>query len=132
MRRANQSKQPQYLKVVCGLFTNGKQILFFKKKENGVYEFPGGKVEKNESFKAALVRELEEELGYMGLEKITYFTSVRGLVRDHKILLRAYKVHGLPKEITLYEHSKVQKMNLTLSALKRFLKQINWEIWITR
>ncbi len=123
MRKAKKDKQPRYLKVVCGVFTNGKSVLLFKKKENGVFEFPGGKVEKNELFKNALARELEEELEYVSREKITYFASVRGLAGNRKILLRAYKIPVMPKSIVLNEHSKVEKIALTASALNKFLKK---------
>lgn len=122
MHKAKKLRKTRYLKVVCGLFTNGNSILLFKKKENGVWEFPGGKVEKNEPYKAALRRELEEELKYVGREKMTYFGSVRGLAGDRKIILRAYKIQEMPKAIILSEHSKVTKMDLTGSALKRFLR----------
>ena len=35
----------------------------FNKKYNGFWEYPGGKVEKNESIYDALIREVKEELG---------------------------------------------------------------------
>ena len=132
MRKAKNAKQPKALKVVCGVFTNGESILLFKKKENDVYEFPGGKVEKDEPYKNALVRELKEELEYVGREEITYFTSVRGLAGERKILLRAYKIHAMPKGMVLHEHLRVEKMDLTVSALKKFLKKICLGIWTIR
>ena len=52
--------------VVCGVIYNSKnQILITErgdKKFYGKWEFPGGKVESNETFTEALSREIKEEL----------------------------------------------------------------------
>ena len=55
------------LKVVAGFLRKGKKFLLvkrpFNKKRGGLWEFPGGKVEKEESLEKAIERELREELG---------------------------------------------------------------------
>ena len=55
------------LNVVCGILINDNKIFLPKRSSllkimPDKYEFPGGKVEENESFKEALKRELYEEL----------------------------------------------------------------------
>ncbi len=53
--------------VVCALLLRGDQVLLARrpegKKLSGLWEFPGGKVDAEESAEAALRRELKEELG---------------------------------------------------------------------
>jgi 8-oxo-dGTP diphosphatase len=56
-----------FLRVVVGILIRENKILMTKrppgKSYQGYWEFPGGKLEENESSKEALVRELHEELG---------------------------------------------------------------------
>lgn len=59
---------PKHLKVAVGVISNSaNQILVALRsstQEHGdLWEFPGGKVEDNESFYEALCRELKEEIG---------------------------------------------------------------------
>ena len=55
------------LVVACALVDADKRVLICRRPEGkslaGLWEFPGGKVEPGESPEAALIRELEEELG---------------------------------------------------------------------
>ncbi len=53
--------------VVAGILLRGDRMLIAErpagKPYDGYWEFPGGKIEENESAHAALARELHEELG---------------------------------------------------------------------
>ena len=55
------------LVVACALVDADRRVLIAQRPEGksmaGLWEFPGGKVEPGESPEAALIRELEEELG---------------------------------------------------------------------
>lgn len=57
----------QTIDVTAGLvFRDGKLLITQRKPDShlgGLWEFPGGKIEPGETFEAALVRELDEELG---------------------------------------------------------------------
>ncbi|NEN76509.1 Nudix family hydrolase [Pelistega sp. NLN82] len=56
-----------YLRVAVGVILKGNQVLLTQRPEGkpwaGWWEFPGGKIEKDESIHQALARELKEELG---------------------------------------------------------------------
>ena len=56
----------KFIPVVGAVVWNSGRILAAQRKEGtklgGLWEFPGGKIEAGESAKAALVREIEEEL----------------------------------------------------------------------
>ena len=53
------------IKVVAAIIMKDNKILIAKRKKGefaGMYEFPGGKIEKNESGEEALIREIQEEI----------------------------------------------------------------------
>jgi len=62
-------KHPLVLVVACALVNADNQVLFAQRPEGksmaGLWEFPGGKVEPDETPEETLVRELYEELGLM-------------------------------------------------------------------
>lgn len=55
------------LEVVAAVITDGPKVMVTRRlpggHHGGMWEFPGGKVEKGESHQEALARELKEELG---------------------------------------------------------------------
>lgn len=61
------SHKPIMLVVACALVDADRRVLIAKRPEGksmaGLWEFPGGKVEPDETPEAALIRELREELG---------------------------------------------------------------------
>ena len=77
--------------------------IFVKKAQGGLWEFPGGKVEKNESYESALIREIKEELNadievneYIG-ERIHHYPE-----KDIKLIF--YKAKLLSEKVELLEH----------------------------
>jgi 8-oxo-dGTP diphosphatase len=60
-------KRPNWLPVVAGILIKDGKTLLGQRPEHkslpGLWEFPGGKIELNESPEEALRRELDEELG---------------------------------------------------------------------
>ncbi|KFZ36182.1 7,8-dihydro-8-oxoguanine-triphosphatase [Shewanella mangrovi] len=64
--------------VAVGVILREQQVLLAKRHghlhQGGKWEFPGGKVEANEDVTAALVRELEEEIGISATETSPFMT----------------------------------------------------------
>jgi len=90
-------------RVTAGVITDNDKVLITKRapKENfaGMWEFPGGKIEANETPEDCLIRELKEELnidvsiikfcteathdyGYMNINLIAYYCTINdGMIR---------------------------------------------------
>ena len=95
------------LEVVAGVIYKDDKFLIaqrnLKKTQGGLWEFPGGKIEKDETGEEALIREIKEEFNadikvekYIG-ENIHHYPE-----RDIKLIF--YKAILLSDEIKLLEH----------------------------
>lgn len=95
------------IEVVAGVIYKDNKFLIaqrnLKKAQGGLWEFPGGKVEKGESYENALTREIKEEFNanievkeYIG-ENIHHYPE-----KDIKLLF--YKARLLSEKIELLEH----------------------------
>lgn len=101
--------------VTAALIIFNKKILIARRATNvpysGFYEFPGGKIEKNETPKEALYREIEEELGVKS-EIGDFFHEI---VWEDKFLLKCYFTKINEKDIPKMElrvHDDFQWVNL--------------------
>ncbi len=88
--------------VVAVIRKNGK--IFIQKRPPkglmaGLWEFPGGKVEKGEKKEAALIRELKEEMGVQ-VKNIKFLKKLKHAYTSFKIDLHCYEVD--------YESGKVE------------------------
>jgi 8-oxo-dGTP diphosphatase len=92
------------LHVVIGIIINAnKECCIAKRPEHvhlgGLWEFPGGKVEADETAQAALVRELKEELGII-VQQAQAFTQFPYDYSDRQVFLDFWLVtefKGEPK-----------------------------------
>lgn len=98
-------KRPVWIPVVTGLLRRGEQVLVGQRPTGntlaGHWEFPGGKIERNESPEEALVRELREELGIEAEVGELRLASTH-TYGDTGILLLFYEVNfwkGEPKTV---------------------------------
>lgn len=65
--------EKKHLHIAAGVIRNSQQHIFITKRPEGTHmagfwEFPGGKLEQGELPEAALIRELEEEIGIIVTE----------------------------------------------------------------
>lgn len=95
------------IEVVAGIICKDNKFLIaqrnLKKAQGGLWEFPGGKVEKGETYEEALIREIREEFNadieveeYVG-ENIHHYPE-----KDIKLIF--YKAKLLSNNIELIEH----------------------------
>ena len=67
MRFSSRVPGKEHLQVACAIIERGGRVLVARrsrtKSQGGKWEFPGGKLNDGETPRAALVREIEEELG---------------------------------------------------------------------
>lgn len=116
------------IEVVAGVIYKDNKFLIaqrnLKKAQGGLWEFPGGKVEKGESYENALTREIKEEFNanievkeYIG-ENIHHYPE-----KDIKLLF--YKAKLISEKIELLEHeyykwiTKEEKDNFEFAGADR-------------
>ena len=73
-----------------------------------MFEFPGGKVEKGESDKQALIRELQEEISIKVTVKEYLGSSEFQSPSGYKFKLKLYFVEGPVEQIVMLEHQQMK------------------------
>ena len=103
--------------VVIGIIQNAdKKVLVSRRKSNahlgGLLEFPGGKVEKNESPMSALRRELKEEL-HIQTERATPLIQIPHIYSDRNILLDVFLIETYSGSIVGNEGQEIYWKDIT-------------------
>ena len=106
------------IKVAAAIIRQNQRMLLTRRRPDsylpGLWEFPGGKVERGESFTDALHRELREELG-IEVEVIDEFHTVTHRYPDRSVELHFFNctiVHGEPRAIEVAEFRWVNSSDL--------------------
>jgi 8-oxo-dGTP diphosphatase len=112
------------LQVTCAIIENNGKILCALRSEKMKlplkWEFPGGKIEANESLEACLKREIREELGIEIdiLEQLPSFKH--SYSANFSIELLPFRCNLLSHEIHLAEHKQIKWLSL------EELKELDW------
>jgi len=99
------------IKVTAAIIEKDGKILIAKRRKNDPlkdkWEFPGGKIEPNETPEECLRRELREELGVD--TRIGEFICSSKYEYSHiSIELLAYRVYHLTGEFKTYDHEEIK------------------------
>ena len=104
----------KHIEVVCAVIKNDKGEIFCCKRGpgralEGYFEFPGGKVESNETHEETIIREIKEELKtivepikYIGVSNYEY----NKLDKPFSITMYAYECKLIKGELELTEHTE--------------------------
>tara|TARA_A100001011_G_C14289017_1_gene835196 strand:+ start:1303 stop:1662 length:360 start_codon:yes stop_codon:yes gene_type:complete len=100
----------------------------------GFYEFPGGKVKKNEFLLEALKRELEEELSLkINFNKLIFLCSYQVTRKRKKIELNFFSINTWDGRIQALENQKVRWIKFSeinnfkmLSSNKKIIDFLNY------
>ena len=95
------------IEVVAGIIYKDDKFLIaqrnLKKSQGGLWEFPGGKIEKNETGEEALIREIKEEFN-ADIKVDTYIGENSHHYPEKDIKLFFYKATLKSDKIELLEH----------------------------
>ena len=110
------------INVVAGIIRNkDNKILIaqrnMKKTQGGLWEFPGGKIENNETMEEAIVREIKEELD-MDIAFESYFDEKKYIYPEKEINLIALNCKFIGEKYNVLEHEKVEW--ITVEELDNF------------
>ena len=89
----------------------------FEVNSQGIWEFPGGKVEENETFTSALIREIREELS-LNIKVGSMIATIDLNKTDKNIYVHYYYAIILSGQISLNVHSEFKWVQHT--QLKNF------------
>lgn len=101
------------LHVAAAIIEKDNQILIAKRlkgEHKDLWEFPGGKVEQNETSEQALIREIKEELN-ADISIDNYLTTINYTYPSFHLMMDVYICHLMSEITALNDHSQVKWIN---------------------
>lgn len=107
--------------IVCACIIQQDKVLIGKRRSNaynGIWEFPGGKVELDESNECAIIREIKEELN-LDIEVITKLGEIEDATKECILSVHCYACKVVGGQMQLNAHSEllwVSPVDISLSS----------------
>ena len=98
------------IEVVAGIIKSGKKIFATERgygEFKGFWEFPGGKIEANETREQALVRELKEELA-VEIKVENFLCTINYDYPSFHLTMHCFYCSIVKGELTLLEHQSAK------------------------
>ena len=113
------------INVVAGLIFRGGSVLACQRHEKSAFplkwEFPGGKVESDESDTEALCRELKEELGIAVDQMTLYYQHEHAYPGGPDVSLRFFKILSFDHQVRNLVFQRIEWLELSELARRDFL-----------
>ena len=95
------------MEIVCACIFQNEKVFIAKRSTTykGIWEFPGGKVEKGETYEEALKREIKEELN-LEIAILQKLISIEDKTKDQPLNVHAYACYILSGKLQLTAHSE--------------------------
>jgi len=114
------------VKVVAGLIFRGGRVLACQRHEKSAFplkwEFPGGKVENNESDSEALRRELKEELGIAVDQMTLYYQHEHAYPGGPEVSLRFFNILSFKNDVRNLVFQRIEWLELSELGAREFLE----------
>lgn len=99
----------KHIEVVAAVIINDKNQIFCAKRKNQgelalKWEFPGGKIEENESLEDALIREIKEEFSTK-IKVDKFIMTVKHQYQGFHLTMHAFYAQVIEGYLTLNEHT---------------------------
>ena len=104
----------KYIEVVAAVITEGDKFLITQRvggQFDGMWEYPGGKIESGESHHEALKREIKEELD-VEINVDGFLATITYPYETFHLTMHLYYSHVISGELTLNEHASMRWINL--------------------
>ena len=109
------------IEVVAAILKQDDKVLIAERNRgqfDGMFEFPGGKIEKNETQEEALIREMLEEFE-IEIKVSKFLMKVEHTYSDFKLIMNCYECYIVSGEIQLHDHHSIRWITLEQN-------DINW------